>query len=123
MAQQISFADAVKRAITEDYCNFKGRTSCISFWWYILFTVLLSIIISCGQAFISNAFIYVNYAVGLLLLLPSLGIEVRRLHDIGKSGWWLLLCLIPLVGVIILIVWFCKPSQPGTNLYGPEPAL
>lgn len=61
--------------------------------------------------------------VGLALLLPSLGLCVRRLHDIGKSGWWWLLALIPIVGAIILIVWFCKDSQPTENQYGPIPNL
>lgn len=120
---QISFKDAVMRTLTQEYCNFNGRTSCMAFWWYILFTLLVSILIYVGIMCFGNGFIYVGYAVNLLLLLPTLGIEVRRLHDIGKSGWWILLLFIPLIGIIILIVWFCKPSQPGNNQYGPEPTL
>ena len=56
----------------------------------------------------------------LAVLIPSLAVEVRRLHDIGKSGWWLLLGLIPLIGPIVLIVWFATDSK-GDNQYGPNP--
>ena len=61
--------------------------------------------------------------VGLAFLLPSLGIAVRRLHDIGKSGWWIFISLIPLIGAIILLVWWCKDSQMEPNEYGPVPNL
>ena len=57
----------------------------------------------------------------LAVLLPSLGVGVRRLHDIGKSGWWILIVLIPIVGIIILIVFAVTDSQPGNNEYGPNP--
>ena len=57
----------------------------------------------------------------LAIFLPSLAVCIRRLHDIGKSGWWYLLAFIPLVGAIILIIWFCKDSEPGANAYGPNP--
>ena len=120
---QISFKEAVMRTLTQEYGNFNGRTSSMAFWWYILFTLLVSILIYAGIMAFGNGFAYVGYAINLLLLLPTLGIEVRRLHDIGKSGWWILLSFIPLVGIIILIVWWCKPSQPGNNQYGPEPTL
>ena len=62
-----------------------------------------------------------NLVLGLALLLPGLGLSVRRLHDIGKSGWWLLIALIPLVGAIILLVWYCKESDFEPNEYGPVP--
>lgn len=61
--------------------------------------------------------------VGLALLLPSLGLCVRRLHDIGKSGWWIFISLIPIVGWIILLVWYCKDSQMAPNEYGDVPNL
>jgi uncharacterized membrane protein YhaH (DUF805 family) len=58
---------------------------------------------------------------GLATFLPGLAVTARRLHDIGRSGWWMLLWLVPLVGWIVLIVWYCQPGQPGTNQYGPNP--
>lgn len=65
----------------------------------------------------------INVIVSLALFLPSLGLGVRRLHDINRSGWWLLLGLLPVIGTIILIVWFCKESQMTDNQYGPVPHL
>ena len=61
--------------------------------------------------------------VNLVLLLPGLGLCVRRLHDTNRSGWWILIGFIPVVGWILLIVWFCQDSQRGSNQYGPEPNL
>jgi uncharacterized membrane protein YhaH (DUF805 family) len=54
-------------------------------------------------------------------ILPALAVGVRRLHDTGRSGWWLLIALIPLVGVIVLIIFYVQDSQPGVNKYGPNP--
>ena len=67
------------------------------------------------------ALVYLAYLWSLAVFIPSLAVSVRRLHDIGRSGWWLLLSLIPLVGAIILIIWYCTDSQPGANQYGPNP--
>lgn len=63
----------------------------------------------------------VNSLVGLAFLLPSLGLAVRRLHDINKSGWWILLVFIPVIGAIILLIWFIQNSQMTPNEYGPVP--
>jgi uncharacterized membrane protein YhaH (DUF805 family) len=60
----------------------------------------------------------VNFIAGLALLLPSLAVAVRRLHDIGKSGWWYFLCLIPFIGGIILLIFYCTDGQPEANEYG-----
>ena len=57
----------------------------------------------------------------LATLLPSLAVGCRRLHDIGRSGWWIFIAIIPIVGWIILIVWYAKDSDPGDNAYGPNP--
>ena len=63
----------------------------------------------------------ISYIVNLVLLLPSLGVLFRRLHDTGRSGWWWLIGLIPVVGTIVLLVFLLQPSQPYENQYGPEP--
>ena len=57
----------------------------------------------------------------LAVLLPGVGVAVRRLHDTGRTGWWLLIGLIPLVGEIVLLVFMVQDSAPGTNAYGPSP--
>ncbi len=121
---QVPFGEAVKRALNK-YCCFSGRASRSEYWWWILFSFIVNTALNYIFLFISSAetAVMVCGIVGLALLLPSLGLCVRRLHDIGKSGWWWLLALIPIVGAIILIVWFCKDSQPTENQYGPIPNL
>lgn len=120
--EQVSFGDAVKRALTVNYCNFDGRSSRSEYWWYALAIFILSFVINLifGQ---SNAGMIVSGIVSLALLLPGLGLAVRRLHDIGKSGWWIFINLIPLVGWIIFIVWMAKESEMTPNQYGPVPNM
>lgn len=124
--RQVSFGEAINKALAENYCNFSGRSSRSEYWWYCLFTMLLSFVIGFVLGLFHTgptAIQIIQGIVGLLLLLPGLGICVRRLHDIGKSGWWILIGLIPLVGAILLIIWYCQPSNPGENIYGPEPNM
>lgn len=129
--RQATFNEAVNSALKDHYCDFNGRASRSQYWWFYLFTLIIScifeILMVIFGAMNMNTLTYVIYGinilVGLGLLLPSLGLAVRRLHDINKSGWLLLIGLIPLVGVIILIVWFCKDSQMTPNQYGEVPNL
>ena len=120
--RQIDFGEAIKRALTINYCNFNGRASRSEYWWFILFQFIvgaaLGLILGSG----TTAQV-ISGLVNLAFFLPGLGLCVRRLHDIGKSGWYVLLALIPLVGAIILIIWYTKPSLPYPNEYGPVPFL
>jgi len=118
---QVPFVDAVKRAVTVNYCNFNGRSSRSEYWWYALAVAILNVVISTVLSGSPSVMQAVSGVITLGLLLPGLGLAVRRLHDINKSGWYLLLALIPIVGAIILIVGFCKESEPQTNQYGPVP--
>lgn len=122
---QLKFGEAVRRALFTNYCNFDGRASRSEFWWYVLFTFILGLVVSIPLGMVLNpgGFLFgsVETFVGLLLLLPGLGVAVRRLHDIGKSGWWLLIGLIPLIGAIVLVVWYVRDSQPYPNEYGVVP--
>ncbi|MDE6392604.1 MAG: DUF805 domain-containing protein [Muribaculaceae bacterium] len=124
--KQVSFGEAVNKALAQNYCNFSGRASRSDYWWYVLFTMILGVVIGfvlgifgAGPTTVS----VIQSLVSLALLLPGLGLSVRRLHDISKSGWWIFISLVPLIGAILLIVWFCKPSDPGMNQYGPEPNM
>ena len=111
------------------YCIFEGRTSRANFWWAVLGYFLLSIAVGfvaglfVGFAGLSNnassvgASTTISTIWGLATLLPVLGMEVRRLHDINYSGWLILLALIPFVGGIILLVFFCLPSVNEGNKY------
>ncbi len=120
--RQVSFTEAIKMALQQNYCNFSGRSSRSEYWWYCLFTFCLSFVL--GIIFGSNSVAgeAVQGVVSLALLLPGLGLAVRRLHDTGRSGWWLLLCL-TVIGAFVIIYWYCLDSQRGDNQYGPEPNM
>ncbi len=121
--RQVTFQEAVARALQQNYCNFGGRASRSEFWWFQLFAFIVGVIVEIVFCWSNNAMTIVSGLLVLALLLPSLGLCVRRLHDIGKSGWWIFLSLIPLIGGIILLVWYCKDSQMEPNEYGPVPNL
>lgn len=94
------------------YFDFEGKTTCRNYWMVVLVNLLISAV---GGILITTPFVaYFAYVAdsiyGVLTIIPSIAIAIRRLHDIGKSGLWLLLVFIPIVGAIILIVWFCQPS-------------
>ena len=107
----------VKSVILKNYCNFEGRASRAEFWWFFLFTLVLGVICSLLGKFGT----ILSYIISIALLLPDLGLSVRRLHDINKSGWLVLLGLIPIVGAIILIIWWAKEGDTTENQYGPVP--
>jgi uncharacterized membrane protein YhaH (DUF805 family) len=106
-----------KKVVLENYANFSGRSRRTEFWWFALANLIIGVVLSIlgNAAGIFNV-IYTLYS--LAVLVPSIAVGIRRLHDIGKSGWFLLIGLIPIVGFIILIVWAATDSQRGTNQYG-----
>jgi uncharacterized membrane protein YhaH (DUF805 family) len=107
-----------KQAVTvclRKYVDFSGRAARPEFWWFFLFQIIVFIV----TGMLSN-FLYMIAALGLLL--PGLGVGVRRLHDLGKSGWWLLVGFVPVLGAILLIYWCVQPGEPGSNAYGAPSA-
>ena len=104
-------------AMWKNYFNFKDRTTVRGFWMTILFNFIVGVVLM-ALAYINSIFGIVYSLYCLAVLIPSLALEVRRLHDINKSGWWLLISLVPLVGAILLLVWFCKGSVEDGNRYG-----
>lgn len=112
--QRIEFLDAIKLAINR-YSDFQGRSTVAEFWWYYLFTFLVGC--CCGIPYLGALFMVAQIA----LIVPTLAIAWRRMHDIGKDGAYALIALIPLVGAILFIVWAVQPSQPGPNRFGPYP--
>lgn len=132
--RQVGFWEAVSRAFS-NYCNFNGRASRSEYWWFMLFNFIVTMVLSAGHGFSTHSmvasmnafsldtFSVLTYIWGLIVLLPTLGLSWRRLHDIGKGGGWYFIGLIPVVGGILLIVWFCQSSQPGDNRFGPVPNL
>ncbi|MDL2223732.1 DUF805 domain-containing protein [Bacteroidales bacterium OttesenSCG-928-M06] len=102
------------------YADFSGRARRKEYWMFSLFAILFGMIAATLDAIIgSYGIIYSLY--GLAILLPSLAISVRRLHDINKSGWWLLISFIPLIGGIWLLVLLCTAGTVGSNQYGSDP--
>ena len=106
------------------FLEFTGRSRRKEFWMF----TLLSVIAAIAAALIDLMFGFgpeqngpVGIVVSLTFLIPSLSVSVRRLHDVDRSGWWLLLALIPILGWIVLIVWNCTDGTRGTNQFGPDP--
>lgn len=121
----MSFGTAV-RTVLSNYATFSGRARRSEYWWWYLFFVL----VLAGTTVIDGAIGaepvpgstagWVTTLVALALMLPHLAVGARRLHDIGRSGWWLLLVLVPVVGVVALFVMAVLDSRPD-NRYGPSP--
>jgi uncharacterized membrane protein YhaH (DUF805 family) len=108
------------------YAVFSGRARRSEYWFFVLFNIIAAIIAAVLDNVIGTAFdgfgygiLYVVYA--LAVVLPSLGLLVRRLHDTGKSGFWFFIALVPLIGGIILLVLLVRDSEAGENKYGPNP--
>jgi uncharacterized membrane protein YhaH (DUF805 family) len=114
----MSFADAIRTCLTK-YADFSGRARRSEYWYFFLFGALVNIVVSIFAGAIHLSFL--SYLVSLALIVPSVAVGVRRLHDIGKSGWWLLISLVPLVGPIVLIVFLATDTNPSGDQYGPSP--
>jgi uncharacterized membrane protein YhaH (DUF805 family) len=115
----MTFSEAVKDGF-DHYTKFDGRASRPAFWWWFLFGVLVAIGANIIDAIIGTWGV-VNGLAALALLLPNLSVAIRRLHDTDHSGWWVLIGLIPLIGFIVLLVFYLREGDPGENRYGPPP--
>ena len=135
--KMMGFTDAVKNCVRNNYLGFSGRASRSEYWWFMLFLQIVPIV---GYVLV---FAYISVALGeegatmsfetlmnllllpslvtLAFLLPALSVSVRRLHDTGKSGWMLLITLIPCIGLILWLVWMIEDGQPHVNAYGAVP--
>lgn len=105
--------------VLKKYAQFNGRSRRQEYWMFTLFNIIFSLAftflgVAIGMEFLGNIY-------SLAVFLPGLGVGVRRLHDINKSGWFLLVALIPIIGVIWLIILFAKEGDQGENQYGPNP--
>lgn len=106
----MNFMESVRTCL-QKYIDFNGRASRSEYWWFVLLTFALGFIPVIG------------WIARLVLLLPSLSVQVRRLHDMGRSAWWLLLLVPPVtvIGVFVLLIMSIFPGTPGYNRYGPSP--
>ena len=115
--------------VLKQYADFSGRARRKEYWMFTLFNVIIIIAlmlvmvagITSESSGLSTIGMILYYGYALAIFIPSLAVCVRRLHDIGKSGWNYFIGLIPLVGAIILLVWFCTDSQIGENKWGANP--
>ena len=112
--------------VLKNYATFSGRARRKEYWMFFLISALISIVLTLLDILLGTY--SVEYEAGLfsglyslLILIPSIAVVVRRLHDTDRSGWWILISLIPLIGVIVLFVFMCLDSQPGTNRFGVNP--
>ena len=104
----------------KQYTVFEGRATRSEYWYFMLISQIISLIlIVIGYSM--GIFGLLNLIYNLGILLPTLALGARRLHDIGKTGWWQLIGLIPLIGAIVLLIFFVLDSQYGINEYGKDP--
>ena len=127
----MTFTESVGTVLTRKYAMFDGRARRAELWWFVLFSFLVQAAVAVLSAIIAPAdgsvalgtilAALISFIVTLGLLLPSIAVGVRRLHDIDRTGWWMLLVLIPLIGQIVLLVFFCLRGTDGPNRFGPDP--
>jgi len=112
--------------VLKKYLVFEGRARRKEYWFFILFNILIGI----GLAIIDNMTGTLNAETGtgllsgiysLAVLIPTIAVAMRRLHDTDRSGWWLLLAFVPLIGGLVLLVFFVLDGTPGSNRFGPSP--
>ena len=122
----MEFKDAVRKCFA-NYATFSGRAPRSEFWWFMLFLLLANFAIGILDALLfgrtadGSPVSVLGALFSLAVLLPSIAVGVRRLHDLDKSGWWYLLILIPLVGTLVLIFFFVQKGTEGPNRFGPDP--
>lgn len=118
-----------KKVFLRNYATFTGRARRSELWYYTLanmilvipFYIIAMIGMAGEQGMLSTVGLLVYIVVILATFVPSLAVAVRRLHDVNRSGWFYFIAMIPLIGGIILLVWFCTEGDRYTNNYGPDP--
>jgi uncharacterized membrane protein YhaH (DUF805 family) len=108
------------------YADFSGRAPRAEYWWFVLLYFVGYIVASIIDSILGLTPLVLTYGpitmlFALAILIPSISVGVRRLHDTDRSGWWMLISLVPLIGAIVLIVFFVSEGTKGDNRYGPDP--
>ena len=118
----MSFVEAIQSGF-RNYAGFTGRAARSEYWYWALFVLIADLIADVLDFAMTHGHGVSLFGTIVVLgqIIPDLAVGVRRLHDRDKSGWFLLFCFIPLVGTIILIVWFCLRGTPGPNRFGEDP--
>jgi uncharacterized membrane protein YhaH (DUF805 family) len=115
------FVDGLKQ-----YAVFRGRARRPAYWWFFVIYLLISVVLAVVDAIIgqydsATGVGLLSGLFGLATLLPAWGLTVRRLHDTDRSGWWLLVTLLPVLGAIVMLVFAASAGTRGDNRYGPDP--
>ena len=116
----MSFGDAIKTFFNK-YTDFSGRARRSEFWFVYLFIFIVNTILGIVCMKSQTALYICSGVFSLAILVPSIALAIRRMHDINKSGWWILIVLVPFIGQIWYIILCCIDSQPGSNQWGPNP--
>ncbi len=114
----MGFGEAISKCLN-NYVTFSGRARRSEYWYFVLFNILASFAASALDMAIGTMILQLLVALGLFL--PGISVTVRRLHDKDRSGWWYWLVLIPLIGWIVLLVWFVQKGTDGDNRFGADP--
>jgi uncharacterized membrane protein YhaH (DUF805 family) len=109
----MDFFAAIKTCLNK-YADFTGRAARPEYWWFVLFIFI-------AYAVLTAIYRPLGLVFDLAVIVPHLAVGARRLHDTDRSAWWLLIGFVPLVGIIVLIVWFCQRSDPNANRFGAAP--
>ena len=119
----MDFVPAVKSCLSK-YATFRGRACRSEYWYFVLFMALVNIVAGILDASIAGSganLSPISAIVFVALFLPGLAVAVRRLHDKDRTGWWYFILLLPLIGAIVLVVWFCGKGTTGSNRFGSDP--
>jgi uncharacterized membrane protein YhaH (DUF805 family) len=114
------------KVVKENYANFNGRARRKEYWMFTLFSSIISIVLFVLMSIFSDSMLVIIFSIlsilySLVILIPSLAVIARRLHDTNHSGWFYFIALIPLVGPIIMLITLCKEGTRGDNQYGADP--
>ncbi len=107
-------------AVLKNYAGFSGRARRTEYWMFFLISAIVSIVLGAVEGVLGSPGV-LSTLYSLAVLVPGLAVAVRRLHDTNRSGWWLLIGLIPIIGVIVLLVFTVQDSLMSENQYGPNP--
>lgn len=106
--------------VLKKYAVFSGRALRKEYWMFCLFNFIITFVLSFVEGLAGGPGV-LGSLYGLAVLIPSLAVSVRRLHDTNRSGWWLLISVVPFIGGIVLLIFMVQDSQPDDNRYGPNP--
>ena len=109
----MGFFDAIKLGF-QRYVTFEGRSARWEYWYWVLFNLVAGAVLGAISENLGGAF-------SLAVLLPGLAVTARRLHDIDRSGWWMLIAIVPLIGWLVMLYWTVQRGTVGANRFGPDP--